>query len=363
MSRGERRPSVSLVIATYNWPVALDRVLASVLAQQSPPEQVLIADDGSTADTARVVERWRPAFGERLVHVWRPDDGFRAGEVRNRAARDATGELLVFVDGDCLLRPDVIARHRQLAEPGCAVAGNRVLLSRALTEAIEAGRANPLDWQLADWWRARRGGDVGRLFPLLTLPGQAWRRSRPRHWLQFRSCNIAVWRDDYVRVNGFDERISGWGFEDSDLAIRLINAGVRIKSGRFATAVLHLWHQERPRDQAERNRAHALAMLRDQVVRAAQGLAERDPGDRYPPPTPGPALPGQAVIERPIAGVAEVGPVAGLGPVDRLGPVAAVAPVAPAEPIPRRGPVSTLGATPPLGQRNDTGHAGSSPAR
>ena len=91
MSRGERTPSVSLVIATYNWPVALDRVLASVLAQQSPPEQVLIADDGSTADTARVVERWRPAFGERLVHVWRPDDGFRAGEVRNRAARDATG--------------------------------------------------------------------------------------------------------------------------------------------------------------------------------------------------------------------------------------------------------------------------------
>ena len=293
MSRGDRSPTVSLVIATYNWPAALDRVLASTLAQTSPPEQVLIADDGSTEDTTVLIERWQPAFDGRLVHVWRPDDGFRAGEVRNRAARDATGDLLVFVDGDCLLRPDVIARHRELAEPGCAVAGNRMLLSRELTEAIVAGRVDPLHWRLADWLRARRANEVGRLFPLLSLPGQAWRKVRPRNWLQFRSCNIAVWRDDFVRVNGFDERISGWGFEDSDLAIRLINAGVRIKSGRFATAVLHLWHRELSRDAAERNRSHALTVLRERVVRAARGLAERPPEDRYAPPRPR-AGPGEA---------------------------------------------------------------------
>lgn len=289
MSRGGPARSVALIIATYNRPVALDRVLASALAQRSAPEQVLIADDGSSDETTRVIDRWRPAFGGRLTHVWQPDVGFRLSQVRNRAAREATTDLLVFVDGDCLLRPGVIAEHRRLAEPGCAVAGNRVLLSPALTESIEAGRVDPLQWTLADWWRARRAGEVRRLFPLLTLPGQAWRRARPRHWLQFRGCNMGLWRSDLERVNGFEEELSGWGFEDSDLAIRLINAGTVIKSGRFATAVLHLWHRESPRDHAERNRQHAMQVLRDRTVRARQGLAERpaEEGHAVPDRAPG----------------------------------------------------------------------------
>ena len=102
---------------------------------------------------------------------------------------------------------------------------------------------------------------------------------------------MAVWRSDFEQVNGFEEKISGWGFEDSDLAIRLINAGVRIKSGRFATAVLHLWHQERPRDRAAENRQRAMAAQRNRVVRADQGLAERPDGDRHVPPA-GPASEG-----------------------------------------------------------------------
>ena len=277
-------PTVALIISTYNRPAALDRVLASALAQTAPPDQVLVADDGSTAETARIVARRQPAFDGRLSHVWRPDAGFRLAEARNRAARDATADLLVFIDGDCLLRPDVIAAHRRLAEPGFAVAGNRVMLSPALTEAVESGQVDPLRWRASDWWRALRAGDVRRVAPLLTLPGQAWRRLRPRSWIQFRGCNMGIWRRDLERVNGFDEAISGWGFEDSDMGIRLINAGVGIKSGRFATAVLHLWHREQPRDQAELNRQRALLVRRENIIRARQGLAERAPKDRYSPP-------------------------------------------------------------------------------
>lgn len=301
MKPGRPLPRVALVIATYNRPAALDRVLASVLAQHSPPEEVLVADDGSTAETAAVVERWQPAFGQRLRHVWQADEGFRLARVRNLAAREASADLLVFIDGDCLLRPGVIGAHRKLAEPACAVAGNRILLSPSLTEAIEAGRVDPLRWTAADWWRARRAGGVRRLFPLLTLPGQAWRRLRPRHWIQFRGCNMAVWREHLERINGFEEELSGWGFEDSDLAIRLNNAGIGIKSGRFATAVLHLWHRESPRDNAERNRQHAMRVLHDRVVRARRGLAEQVRGDR--PAGPAAVSPAGLADHGPLAGV------------------------------------------------------------
>ena len=98
---------------------------------------------------------------------------------------------------------------------------------------------------------------------------------------------MAVFRADFERINGFEEHICGWGFEDSDLAIRLINAGVRVKSGRFATAVLHLWHQERARDDAEQNRQRALQAKARRTIEADQGLRQRPFEERFDPPVAG----------------------------------------------------------------------------
>lgn len=277
-------PSVCMIVTTYNRPAALDRVLDSVARQQSLPEQVIVADDGSDERTTAVVESWRSRLGTALHHAWQPDDGFRAAASRNRAARDASADLLLFIDGDCLLRPSVVAEHRRLAEAGCAVAGNRILLSPRLTQAVEQGLVDPVGWQYTDWMKARLKGDVERLWPLITLPGHAWRRLRPTHWLQMRGCNMAVFREDFERINGFEEQICGWGFEDSDLAIRLINAGIRVKSGRFATAVLHLWHRERARDDAEQNRQRALQAKTRRVIVADRGLRQRPFEERFDPP-------------------------------------------------------------------------------
>jgi len=100
---------ISLIISTYNRPRTLDRVLASVARQQEMPLQVLVADDGSGPETVQVVACWREHLGERLLHCWQPDEGFRLSAARNRAIREAWGDLLVFVDGDVRLPP---APHR-----------------------------------------------------------------------------------------------------------------------------------------------------------------------------------------------------------------------------------------------------------
>lgn len=277
-------PTVSLIVSTYQRPAALDRVLASVAAQTVLPLQVVVADDGSGLATAEVVARWREQLGERLLHCWQPDEGFRLSASRNRAIRDARGELLVFVDGDCLMRPDFVAEHQRLAESGFATAGNRVLLTEGITRAIEAGQVDPLGWGLWAWLKAWLRGDVNRPWGLLKLPGQAWRRTRGRPWRLFKTCNVALWRDDIIRLNGFEEEIVGWGFEDTDLVLRWFNAGGRLKSGRFGTTVLHLWHREEARHSAERNRERAFMAGTGGVVQARKGLAQRPETDRYTPP-------------------------------------------------------------------------------
>ncbi len=265
------QPEVSLIITTYNRPRALDRVLASVAAQQRRPEETIVADDGSTADTAAIIERWR-AQGLALRHVWQADQGFRAGMARNRACAGAEGDLLVFLDGDCLALPDFVGTHVLLAEKGWFVAGNRVLLSRELSEAVEAGHADPLQWTARQWLAHRFDGQVNRLLPLARMGDAGWRRRSPDDWKLARTCNLAVWRSDFLRVNGFDERFDGWGFEDSDFAVRLIRSGVKLKSGRLATGVLHLWHPENDRERASRNRELLDEALRSDRVRAIQGV-------------------------------------------------------------------------------------------
>ncbi|MGB9043622.1 MAG: glycosyltransferase, partial [Pseudolabrys sp.] len=118
---------ISVIVTTYNREDALDAVLRSLAQQNDPDFEVIVADDGSGPATAKLIDTWRAKIGHRLEHVWHADRGFRAGEIRNRAILAARGRYCVFLDGDCIVRPDFVANHRQLAEPGWFVTGNRVL--------------------------------------------------------------------------------------------------------------------------------------------------------------------------------------------------------------------------------------------
>ena len=103
-----------------------------------------------------------------------------------------------------------------------------------------------------------------------------------RAWKGARSCNLAVWRSDLDRVDGFDARFSGWGKEDSDLLVRLLHAGVRRKDGAYATGVLHLWHAEADRSQLAQNEQRLAGVIASRRVRAEKGMASLD-GDAGPP--------------------------------------------------------------------------------
>jgi glycosyltransferase involved in cell wall biosynthesis len=264
---------ISVIVTTYNREDALEAVLSALSGQTDREFEVVVADDGSRPTTAALIERWKGRLGIPLSHVWQADRGFRAAEIRNRALLAARGDYCVFLDGDCIARADFVATHRRLAERGWFVTGNRVLLSRELTAAVLREGVEPQTWNLAQWINWRAQGGVNRLAAVLRLPLGPLRKLRPGQWLGARSCNLAVWRSDLERVDGFDASFRGWGREDSDLLIRLLHSGVRRKDGRFATGVIHLWHEEEDRSQLDANDARLDAVQRSDRVRAQAGMS------------------------------------------------------------------------------------------
>ncbi len=267
---------ISVIVATYNRPDALDAVLRGLAHQTDRAFEIVIADDGSRPETAQAVERWAAATDLAITHVWHEDRGFRLAEIRNRAILRSRGAYCIFLDGDCIPRADFVAAHRRLAEPGWFVAGNRVLLSRALTERVLAARIAVENWGLAEILRRRLSGDINRIAALLSFPLGPLRKINAKRWQGARGGNLAIFRRDLDRVDGFDAAFSGWGREDSDSLVRLFRSGVRRKDGRFATGVLHLWHPENDRSLLPDNESRLEEAIASTRIRAIRGLSRLD---------------------------------------------------------------------------------------
>ncbi len=266
---------ISVIVTTYNWPAALELCLNSLFAQKDKGFEIIIADDGSTFANQALAQVYCAKSPVPIEYVHHEDQGFRAGTIRNKAVASSQGEYLVFIDGDCVCRADFIARHRQLAESGCFVPGNRVLLSEPFTrDVIEKHiplHQKPLSYFISLWLQKK----INRISAFIRLPLGCLRRLQPKKWQKAMTCNLALWKSDFLQANGFDELFEGWGFEDSDLVIRLIHAGIKRKEGRFAVPVLHLWHPHNDKSKQGLNYQRLLDRLAQQdFIVATKGVSQ-----------------------------------------------------------------------------------------
>jgi glycosyltransferase involved in cell wall biosynthesis len=242
-------PNISVIVTSYNRPDSLNLVLSALGQQTQLPIEVIVADDGSREETRQLITQLQTQLSYPLRHIWHVDQGFQAAKIRNKAALQASNPYLIFLDGDCVPFPDFIAQHRQLAEPDCFVSGHRILLNKTLTQKVleefqPIYKNSSLEWLLHYLHR-----ETNRLFPLLRIDLNKLRKLHPKRWQGAKSCNLALWKKDFLNINGFDESFIGWGYEDSDLVIRLIRSGIYRKSGKLAIPVIHLWHPQNDRTQ------------------------------------------------------------------------------------------------------------------
>ncbi|MDE5636587.1 MAG: glycosyltransferase family 2 protein [Alistipes sp.] len=263
----------SLIVTTYNRPDALALCLESIFRQRVLPDEIIVGDDGSRNDTAELVERYRRISPVPLIHVWQEDDGFRLAMIRNKCIARARYDYIIQIDGDLILHDRFVEDHRRFAETGYYVRGSRVYIERGLTEK---SCKNPDPAAVSTPWFTTPG--ISRRLNAFRWPALAGYLAGHRNTKNpALGANMAYWRDDAIRINGFDEAFTGWGGEDDDFAVRMLNSGVRKKHVTFACIIFHLWHGHPYMDNKEKNRARVDESRTDKAIRCELGV------DRYIP--------------------------------------------------------------------------------
>ncbi|RTL57449.1 MAG: glycosyltransferase [Sphingobacteriales bacterium] len=231
----------SLIITTYNWPAALDKVLQSVLWQTILPREVIIADDGSKDETKELVATISNNFPVPIIWVWHEDDGKRKTRINNIAISKSTTDYLIFIDHDILLHPNFIEDHLQVAEPEYFLNGSRFLINESSTnELMQKKIITPEDLKQLKGKNALNRKRIPYLMKLLAHHYQ----TKGVDNFKVRGCNMSFWKKDLIAVNGFDESYKGWGREDSNIAARLYYSGIHKKSLKFGGIAYHLNHKE-----------------------------------------------------------------------------------------------------------------------
>lgn len=235
--------TASLIVSTYNWKEALALCLRSVAAQRALPGEVIVADDGSREDTGELVRALAKDFPVPLRHLWQEDAGFRLARARNLGIAASRHDYIVMIDGDLVLHPDFVGDHLAMAQPGSFLQGSRLQATQRYTDRLLAGaRAVFAPWTDADF----RAAHASERRHTLRIPWLARRKARTGYpGVTVMGANMSFWREDLLRVNGFDERMEGYGSEDLELDLRLRNAGLCRTRLRFAALAIHLHHHSR----------------------------------------------------------------------------------------------------------------------
>jgi GT2 family glycosyltransferase len=269
-------PELALIVTSFEMPWHLRRALESIRCQETSRRfEVIVTDDGSRDETPRVVAEFAAAAPFPVRFVTHPHTEFHAARCRNDGVRHTSARHLLFFDGDCLLPRDHLERHLALWRPGVVTCGYCVRMERRPSEQITLEAVARGDFVRAATASERRKLRAMHFKAVLyDLVGHPTKPS-------FRSTDFSIARDDYVRVNGFDENFQGWGCEDDDFGRRLRAAGVRLASALHRTCVYHLWHPPAPTRPQQWKRGANVAYLQRPIrpTRCLRGLIPRQPRD------------------------------------------------------------------------------------
>lgn len=258
--------TTALLITTYNWPEALELVLLSVKFQSSLPNEIIIADDGSTEATKQLITTFKNEFSVPLKHIWHEDTGFTKTIILNKAIQQITSDYIIQIDGDVILHKHFIKNHITRAEKNTYLFGSRISLKKEHSKKVLNTKKISFYWLNSGLLRRSRAIYI----PFLSK----FTKKRNMNSGKLRGCNISYWRKDAIAINGYNEDFIGWGYEDFNFAQRLINANVSSKRIKHAAIQFHIYHPEAIKGDTKIGDEIQIHTLKNKVTTCKNGIVK-----------------------------------------------------------------------------------------
>ncbi len=257
-------PKCSLITPTYNWPDALELLLKSLMYQTFLPDEVIIADDGSNAETSLLIKNYQEKLSVPLIHIRHEDKGNRKPRIMNKAVAKAKYPYIIEIDGDIIMHRHFIKDHLKFAEKGFYLYGSRANIQENYLTEIFINKHTQFNYFSKGI--KKRGRSIHLPF-LAYFFKPITERSQ-----KLRGCNMSFWRDDFIKVNGFNENLVGWGIDDSEMIQRLHNIGIKGKRLKFAGIAYHIYHKEQSKSHIDINLAIEQETTKAQIKRCEVGI-------------------------------------------------------------------------------------------
>lgn len=264
--------NITVIVPTYNRPQALELCLRSLALQSLPPDEVMIADDGSGPETKETVQRMTGELKDRfhIRHVWQEDIGFRKPKILNETVRQSTGDYLIFIDGDSMAHRDFVLSHAGMSAPFSILSGKRAEIGRSLTDRMTKMGRPIVSLRPILVWDAVFGGEnkSRKVEEAIRIENVLLRRMLHRDRITddgVWGCNFSLSKDLFYAINGCDEDFVDGSIEDNDLGIRVLNMGGKLRSVRNYAIIFHLWHKSSWSFQNEKY-LHNLAVMKRRIA-------------------------------------------------------------------------------------------------
>lgn len=229
---------VSIIVSYYKALDNLEIILNALNCQSKKDFEVIISEDDNNKETFVFLEENWHKYNFQILHTNQEEDnGFRKTTMLNKSIKIANGEIMVFIDGDCVPHKHFVKSYIKNIEENVVLKGRRVMLSETITLKLK----KTINFKylsilkiLFSRSKKKKNGLYNSFFNLSYKSDTMW----------LLGCNWGIYKDLLYKVNGFDEDyVRASVGEDNDIEWRLKKIGVRGKSLKNKAIVYHLYHK------------------------------------------------------------------------------------------------------------------------
>jgi glycosyltransferase involved in cell wall biosynthesis len=238
---------VSLIVAVYKDIEALRLIVKALENQTYLNFELVVAEDNDSLEMKNFIKSVKTIS---IEHTYQEDRGVRKSRSVNNAILKATGEYLIFIDGDCIPYSTFIESHVELSEKNKILSGRRLNLGPLFSRKIRKNIFSSYELEtsfISKFFTLNKDAQEGHTEAGLyinpkTILYQKFIANKKNTSLL--GCNYSCFKSDMFLINGLDESYgSSPVSDDTDIEWRFKKAGFKLKTCKFAANIFHLYHE------------------------------------------------------------------------------------------------------------------------